>query len=147
MTDKLELLKSTLASMIEDDETIAFRSVVRRMTGIFNHATDITRNAERRAELEKAVQQQVKIRSAVTRKSKKSHTELERKIATKNIDVERLTREIDILVASHKTLILAVTQMGGFNTWCKFFADYEEATRLLIDLDALPAELMRPLPS
>ncbi len=124
--------------MIAENETITARAIVRRSGDVFKHATDITRNKARRTMVENALKKQETIRTAVDRSSKKSRTELERLIATKNIEIERLRADKELLIASHRAMILAVTEMGGFATWKRFFDQYQSTIDRLEKMKCLP---------
>jgi hypothetical protein len=138
MTDKNALLEEMLKAMIAENETITARAVVRRSEGVFKHATDITRNAVRRKMVEGSLKNQETIRAAVQRSSKKSRAELERQVATKNAENDLLKDDKELLVASHRAMILAVAEMGGFSTWKKFFLQYQSVIDSLEKMGALP---------
>jgi uncharacterized small protein (DUF1192 family) len=144
MTDKVAPLEEVLQAMLVDDEKITARAVIRRMSGILKHATDITRNEKRRALVAEYAGRQEKIRTAIEQSSKLSRTELERQISIKNAEIERLRSDKELLIASHRAMILSMTEMGGFGTWKKFFDKYQAAIDALDGMDALPrAEIMR----
>lgn len=138
MTNKLAHLEEVLEAMLVDDEKITARAVVRRMGGVFKHPTDITRNEQRKALVADYTNRQEKIRAAVERSSKLSRTELERQISLKNAEIERLRNERDLLIASHRAMILSTAEMGGFGTWKRFFDKYQAAIDALDRMDALP---------
>ena len=81
---------------------------------------------------------QSKIRTAVDKSSKLSSEELERQLAFKNAEIERLKGQNELLIASHKTMILAVTEMGGFPMWKRFFERYQTALDVLEGMGAIP---------
>jgi hypothetical protein len=138
MIEKNIHLEDLLEAMIADNETISARAIVRRSGDVFKHATDITRNETRRAMFEQAVKKQEAIRSAVERSSKKSRAELERLVATKNAEIERLQNENNLLIASHRAMILSVAEMGGFSTWKRFFERYQSVVDTLEGMGSLP---------
>lgn len=144
MTDKLAALEEALEAMLVDDEKITARAVIRRMGGgHLKHPTDITRNEKRRALVADYAQRQEKIRSAIERSSKRSRAELERQILLKNAEIERLRGEKELLIASHRAMILSTAEMGGFGTWKRFFEKYQAAIDALDDMGALPkAEIL-----
>ena len=57
-----------------------------------------------------------------------------------------LTRERDILIASHKAMMLAVGELGGMKAWRKFFEGYQEVVDEMQKLGAIPEADMRDLP-
>jgi hypothetical protein len=138
MNAKLLLLEETLEAMMADNEPITARGVVRRMIGVFKHATDITRTPERQALVLKYAQKQEQIRAAVERTTKKSRSELERLVAEKNAEISRLEDEIELLVASHRAMILGMAETGGFAKWKQFFVQYQTSIDALRDMGALP---------
>jgi hypothetical protein len=144
MTDKVVLLEEALEAMLVDDEKITARAVIRRMGGVLKHPTDITRNEKRKTLVADYADRQEKIRTAVERSSKLSRAELEHQISLKNADIDRLRSEKELLIASHRAMILSTAEMGGFGTWKKFFDKYQAAIDALDGMDALPrAEIVR----
>ncbi|MBB5051024.1 hypothetical protein HNQ36_000978 [Afipia massiliensis] len=144
MTDKIARLEEVLEAMLVDDEKITARAVIRRMSGVLKYPTDITRNEKRKALVADYAGRQDKIRSAVERSSKSSRVELERQISLKNSEIERLRGEKELLIASHRAMILSTAEMGGFGTWKRFFDKYQAAIDALDGMGALPrAEVVR----
>ncbi|MDX0409022.1 hypothetical protein GOL82_30250 [Sinorhizobium medicae] len=138
MIDKSQVLEDLLEAMIAEDEDITVRAVCRRSDGLFKHATDITRNETRRGTVEVAIKKQETIRTAVNRSGKKSRAELERLAATKNAEIELLQADKELLIASHRAMILSVAEMGGFATWKRFFERYQVAIDRLEAMGSLP---------
>lgn len=134
MIDKHKILEDLLETMIAKNEVITVRAVCRQSNGVFKHATDITRNGTRRGMVENAAKKQEIIQAAVNRSSKKSRMELERLVATKNSEIEQLRADKELLIASHRAMILSVAEMGGFPTWKRFFERYQ-ATIDRLDVD------------
>lgn len=138
MFDKAQVLEELLEAMIAENETITVRAVCRRSDGVFKHATDITRNTQRQAAVDAAIARQETIRTAVERSSKKSRGELERLVATKNDEIMQLQADKELLIASHRAMILAVAEMGGFATWRKFYDGYQAVIDRLEKMHAIP---------
>jgi hypothetical protein len=138
MSDKQLLLEEALEAMLADNEPITARGVIRRMSGVFKHATDITRNAPRRALVEKYAKKQELILAAVERTSKKSRSELERLVAEKRAEISRLESEKELLIASHRAMILGMAETGGFANWKRFFDQYQASIDALEHMGALP---------
>lgn len=126
MIDKSQVLEELLEAMIAEDEDITVRAVCRRSNGVFKHATDITRNEARHGMVKAAITKQEAIRTAVNRSSNKSRAELEKLVAAKNTEIAQLQADKELLIASHRSMILAVAEMGGFPTWKRFFERYQE---------------------
>lgn len=138
MIDKAQILEELLEAMIAEDEDITVRAVCRRSDGVFKHATDITRNDARNQIVKAAITKQDTIRAAVNRSSKKSRTELEKLVATKNAEIVQLQADKELLIASHRAMILAVAEMGGFPTWKRFFERYQSTIDQLEKMRSLP---------
>ncbi|WP_420963377.1 hypothetical protein [Brucella sp. IR073] len=147
MIEKNQILEQLLEAMIADNETVTARAVIRRSAGVFKHATDITRNGIRREMVEGYMRKQETIRTAVERSSRRSRTDLERLVATKNAEMEQLQADKQLLIASHRIMILAVAEMGGFPTWKRFFERYQETIDRLEKMNALPQADVVSLPS
>jgi len=138
MTNKKARLETILEAMLADDETITARAVVRRSGGVFKNASDITRNVGRRDKVKEYVDKQQAIRAAFERSSKKSRADLERLVASKNVEIERLMGERELLIASHRAMILAMAEMGGFPAWKRFFEKYQSTIDSLEEMGSLP---------
>jgi hypothetical protein len=147
MIDKSQVLEELLEAMIAEDEDITVRAVCRRSDGVFKHATDITRNETRNEKVKSAITKQEAIRAAVNRSSKKSSAELERLVAAKNAEIAQLQSDKELLITSHRSMILAVAEMGGFPTWRRFFERYQEVIDKLDDMRAIPTGEVVTLPS
>ncbi|MFA1623680.1 hypothetical protein ACDY96_12875 [Rhizobium mongolense] len=133
--------------MIAEDEDISARAVCRRSGGVFKHATDITRNEARNGVVQAAIEKQEMIRAAVNRSSKKSRAELEKLVAVKNAEIAQLQSDKELLIASHRSMILAVAEMGGFPTWRRFFERYQEVIDKLDGMGGIPTGEVVTLPT
>ncbi|MBX4937055.1 hypothetical protein HJA97_05785 [Rhizobium binae] len=138
MIDKSRLLEEILEAMVADDEDISVRAVCGRSDGVFRHATDITRIESRRGMVEAAIKKQKAVRSVVERSSKKSPAELERLAAMKTADIGQLQTDKELLIASHRAMILAIAETGGFPAWKRFFEGYQAAVDRLEKIGSLP---------
>ncbi len=137
--DKMAKLIAALDAMLQDDEDISARGVVRRLPDTFKHASDITRHAERRRALEAHQERQTALRSLMEKTNKQSKANLSQVIERKNREIEVLIRQRDILIASHKAMILAVSEMGGRKAWLRFFERYQACVEELEALGAMPS--------
>lgn len=135
--NKMSSLIAALDAMLEDDENISARGVVRRLPDVFKHASDITRHTERRQALETYQERQSALRSLMEKANKQSKTSLTQAIERKNREIEILTRQRDLLIASHKAMILAVSEMGGRKAWLRFFEQYQACVKELQSLGAM----------
>lgn len=147
MIDKTQILEELLEAMISENETITARAIVRRSDDVFKHATDITRSEIRRAMFESAVKKQQTIQIAIEKSSGKSRADLERLVASKNAEITQLKGEKELLIASHRGMILAVAEMGGFSTWKRFYEKYQSTLDTLEKMGGLPKADIVKLPS
>jgi hypothetical protein len=58
--------------------------------------------------------------------------------ARKDAEIAVLTRQRDILIASHKALILAVGELGGMRAWRRFFDQNQDVVDEMRKLGAMP---------
>ena len=135
----LALIEEKLEALLLDDENITARSVVRRMDGVLKHASDITRNADRRGLLERYQIKQADLRSVMERTGKASKRNTAIELAQKDARIEELSRDRDLLVASLRAAILAVGEMGGMGAWLRFYKAHEDALERLRTLGAMPS--------
>lgn len=145
MIDKNAHLEELLEAMIAENETITARAIVRRSGEVFKNATDITRNQDRRSKFETAQRRQETIRAAIDRSSKKSRAELERLVEVKNAEIDQLEADKQLLIASHRSMILAVAEMGGFSKWKRFFDGYQATIDKLDSMGGIPTGEVVPL--
>jgi hypothetical protein len=146
MIDKNAHLEELLEAMIAENETITARAIVRRSGDVFKNATDITRNADRRTKFEAAQRRQETIRAAIDRSSKKSRAELERLVEVKNAEIDELQGDRQLVIASHRMMILAVAETGGFSKWKRFFDGYQAVIDKLDSMGSLPTGEVISLP-
>lgn len=144
--DKMAKLIAALDAMLQDDEDISARGVVRRLPETFKHASDITRHAERRRELETHQERQTALRSLMEKANKQSKANLSQVIERKNREIEVLVRQRDLLIASHKAMILAVSEMGGRKAWLRFFERHHACVEELEALRAMPCASISAFP-
>jgi len=137
--NKMSSLIAELDAMLQDDENISARGVVRRLSDVFKHASDITRHTERRQTLEIYQERQTALRSLMEKANKQSKSNLTQAIERKNREIETLVRQRDLLIASHKAMILAVSEMGGRKAWFRFFERYQACVEELEALGAMPS--------
>lgn len=145
MIDKNAHLEELLEAMIAEDQTITARAIVRRSGDVFKNATDITRNVARRTKFENAKRKQETIRIAIGRSSGKSRAELEQLVKVKNAKIDELQGDRELVIASHRMMILAMAEMGGFSKWKRFFVGYQATVDKLESMDAIPSGEVVPL--
>lgn len=145
--DQCQLLGEILEAMLLDDVDITARGVTRRAGSPFRHASDITRVAERKRLLDSYRERQAKLRTVMERADKQSKTNLVSRIAKLEDDKSTAEAERDVLIASHKAMLLAVGEMGGMTAWKQFFTAWDATRASLGRMGALPPADVHPLPS
>lgn len=147
MTDRVEELGRILERMLTGNQPITARAIVRASDGLFRHASDVTRHPRRRKLLEEFAARQTLILRAIESSSRKSKSALEKVLARKQQQIDELIAQRDLLVASHRAAILAVTELGGYPTWKRFFDGYEGVITSLTEMGALPPKIDNNTPS
>lgn len=137
-------LETVLQRMLNDNVVITARSVIREQDCSFKHASDITRQPERKALLDQYQARQSELHALVEKTDKQSRTNLQARVARLTQENETLKAERDLLIASHKAMLLAVGEMGGMAAWRKFFPAWEETRQQLTALQALPSAKILP---
>ena len=144
---KARELETILQRMLNNNIAITARSVVREKDSPFKHASDITRQSERKALLNQYQARQSELRALVEKTDKQSRTNLQARVARLTQEIEILQAERDLLIASHKAMLFAVGEMGGMAAWRKFFPAWDETRQKLNQLQALPNAQVIPVPS
>ncbi len=120
--DSQELVR-ILEAMIEADETITARAVVRKHP-ILKHASSITRNPDRTSLLAKYQAQQKQFRAMRGQMPKRSRDQIAAQIAQKDARIAELERQIEILRISHLAMIRTVGELGGISKLLKLYEGY-----------------------
>jgi hypothetical protein len=144
---KDQRLDEILQRVLNDNIDISARSVIREADSPFKHASDVTRQPKRKALLDRYQTRQLELRDLIEKTDKQSRTHLQAKVARLTQENEVLKGERDLLVASHKAMLLAVGEMGGITAWRKFFPAWEETREQLKQLQALPNAEVYSTPS
>ncbi|MDF3865378.1 hypothetical protein P3W53_12935 [Pseudomonas denitrificans (nom. rej.)] len=139
---KAREFETILQRMLNNNVTITARSVIREHDSPFKHASDITRQPERKALLEQYQAHQSELRALVEKTDTQSRTNLQARVARLTQENEVLKAERDLLIASHKAMLLAVGEMGGMSAWRKFFPAWEDTRHKLSQLQALPSAVI-----
>lgn len=134
----LHILEKVLARMLEENEAITARSVVRDSDSPFKHASDITRQPTRRELLEKYQSKQHELRALIEKTDSQSRTNLQLKVARLAQENETLMAQRTLLIASHKAMLLAMGELGGMAAWQRLFLKWDTVQEQLKELDALP---------
>ncbi|SFU20319.1 hypothetical protein [Pseudomonas marincola] len=137
-------LEAILKRMLNNNVVITARSVIREQDCPFKHASDITRQPARKALLDQYQARQSELHALVEKTDKQSRTNLQARVARLTQENETLKAERDLLIASHKAMLLAVGEMGGMAAWRKFFPAWEETRQQLSALQALPSAKILP---
>ncbi|MCU1742005.1 hypothetical protein NTD90_32110 [Pseudomonas sp. 20S_6.2_Bac1] len=112
---------SVLESMLENDERITAGAV-----------STLTRDTFRRDLIAHYQQMQMARNQWVERAKKNSQKRLIASLAMKDERIEDLERQVALLTASHKAIILAVGELGGLRAWQRFFSHYDEHTLMVL---------------
>lgn len=141
----LEIFKEVLEAMLSDNANITATAAAHHPSSPYKHASDITRNPGRAALLKQYAERQAELRRLLERTNKQSRTNLTVKIADLEYKVAQLQAQRDLLIASHRSMILAVGEMGGMAAWRRFFEPWQEAINSLKAMGAMPNADVLPL--
>lgn len=142
---KTQELETILQRMLNENTAISARSVVREQDCPFKHASDITRQPGRKELLTQYQSRQAELRALIEKTDDQSRTNLQARVARLTRENEALKAERDLLIASHKAMLLAVGELGGMAAWRKFFPAWEETRKTLSQLQALPNAQVVPV--
>lgn len=137
-SDKLAALSVILEKMIVADEDVTARNVARASAGDFKHASDITRQPDRRALLAEAQSRQASLRKAAAKLGKSSPVDLAARLEAAQREIAQLKAEKTLLISAVRAAILSIGRLGGMRAWREYFPAYSEAFEELRRLDALP---------
>jgi hypothetical protein len=113
---------------------------------MFRHASDLTRNPERRALLSTYQDQQVRLRRVATKIAKTSKSDVAKRLVAAEQEIIRLRSQRELLVVAVRAIIHAVGEQGGMRAWRNFFPAYSAAFEGLVALGAAPAADVLPGP-
>lgn len=142
----LDQLEVILTRMLSNNTNITARSLIRETDCELKHASDVTRQSKRRLLLEQYQMRQQELRAMVEKTNSQSRTNLSRRLALLQQENEKLKSERNLLIASHKAMLLAVGEMGGIAAWRRFYPKWEEVREQLLELQALPSAMLLPVP-
>lgn len=131
--EDLTILREILAKMLEAGISITARAVVRDSQSPYRHASDITRQPMRNALLLEFQSRQIEVRRIAEKTGKTSKTTLQAKIEKLQHENERLKKEKEILIASHRAMLLAVAECGGMSAWRKLFPGWDETIKSMAE--------------
>lgn len=148
ISDDANRLAAVLEEMLASNITITARAVTRQLASPFKNASDITRQASRHALLKQFQDRQKMVRDLAEDVDKESVTNLRLKVARLEEACASLRQSRDLLIASHKAMLLSVGEIGGMRAWAKFFPQWDQVRHSLHEMDALPStrvEILRGL--
>jgi len=128
-----EQLPLVIEELLMSNEDITARSVAKRI-GVA--PSTITRNEDRAQAVTKGAENQSTFRALVEKAGKQSREELIRELAERERQLTECKRQVQILIASHKAMILAVGEVGGIAGWARFFSKYQDIRDELRNLGA-----------
>jgi hypothetical protein len=140
-----EVFREVLEAMLCENANITATAAAHHPSSPYKHASDITRNPGRAALLKEYVERQDELRRLLERSNKQSKTNLTNKVADLEYKNAQLQAQRDLLIASHRSMILAVGEMGGMAAWRRFFEPWQEAMNSLKAMGAMPNADVLPL--
>lgn len=141
----IEALEKLLSKMLSEDRKITARSVAREEESPFKHASDLTRQPARRAILGHFQAKQRELRLLMEKSDPCSRTNLQAQVSRLTQENATLKAERDLLIASHKAMLLAVGELGGIKAWQRMFPAWEATQGELRKVGALPSAKVLPL--
>lgn len=132
---RCERLIIAIDEMLERDETISLRSIMRQMPNDFSYPNAITRDCDLKKIYLRGREDQERIRTAA-RSFHGSRSALEAQNLRQTDRIKELEKQVQILVASHRALYSAVGELGGFAAWLRFFDRHQDALATLSQLSA-----------
>jgi hypothetical protein len=126
-----------LEAMLEVDETITARAVVRKHSWI-GHASSITRHPSRSSILKEFQTKQQQYRAWQTRAPKRSRDNLATLLAQRDLRIAELERQISALQTSHLAMIRTVGELGGMSKLLKLYSTYSGVQKELVALSVVP---------
>ncbi len=130
-------LLSVLRDMVDCNEDISMRAVVRRMSTL-SQATALTRDRWRSDLVHAWQKEQQRLRSLTGRWDHTSKEALALRAETDRARISALETEAAILRAGLVALIRAVGEQGAFRRWRSFFDGYEQTFAVLKECGVLP---------
>jgi hypothetical protein len=137
-------IRSACDQMLEANEKLTARAVARR-AGI-GAASSITRDPVRRAMLEGFQREQDKRNDWVKRAKKQSLAKTENQLNRQAITISQFEQLLQLLVASHKAVLMGIDAVGGTREWLRFFRSYRDGilVEALRVVGAIPEPLSLP---
>lgn len=124
-------LVRVLEAMLDSGEKITAHAIVRKIENL-GAVSSLTRDTYRSGLIAQYQQLQVVRNQWVERAKKNSQQHLITTLAMKDERIADLERQVALLTASHKAIILAVGELGGLRAWQRFFPHYDEHTLVVL---------------
>lgn len=119
--DKIAALTRVLEKHLADNTTISYNSVQRASDGVFKSVSDLTRIPSRRTLIERYQEKQAEVRKVAEALDVRSLEASKARNAKNEIEIASLKEQRILLIASHRAAIMALTTLGGFKAWERFF--------------------------
>lgn len=138
--EKQSCLKAILDELVMTGVKVSAREVVRHPKSPFKNASDITRNSSRASLLKDAKDRQGVLLGMLEKANKQSKTRLIERISQLANENEQLRKDRELLIASHKALLLSIGQLGGMSAWKAYFDKWSSAVSHLEVIGAIHDE-------
>lgn len=138
-----ELLVVVLETMLAADRTISQRAAAAEHPD-FKNASDINRNARRKAMVDEYERRQKTLRSLTAKVAKTGTTAAAEKIQNLESRVKVLEENERARVVGHLALIQSVAEMGGTAKLKRFYKQYAEVRDRLSRERSVPSEVLDP---
>ncbi|RDI57232.1 HTH domain-containing protein [Microvirga subterranea] len=130
-----EQLPYIIKELLLSNENVTARAIAKR---IGCSTSTITRNKDRTKKVSDGAVRQTQFRLHLEAASKQSMADLARKLEATEHQLAERKRQVQILLASHKAMLLAIGEAGGVAGWARFFSQYQSIRDELGRLGAIP---------
>lgn len=121
-----------LAALLDENIDITPASLAYRLGA---QRSTVTRSEERLKAVDEAATEQKRLRNVVA-DNKSSAETLIAKLAQRDAAIASLERRVEILIASHRAMLMAVGEVGGIAAWRKFFSNWDGVRKELEEMCA-----------
>ena len=132
-------MEEILQTMLEADEEISARGVVRRHSHL-KAASSITRSTERMEILGRYKARQEEFRNWQRRLARKQNGVSALTLADKDLHIAALENQVSLLVHSHVTMLRVIGELGGMAKWSQFYESFKSVRDQLTELGAMPKD-------
>ncbi|MCK5644988.1 MAG: hypothetical protein KAJ19_29580, partial [Gammaproteobacteria bacterium] len=134
-------MKVVCEEMINEDVTLTLRAVSRRLV---ISASVLSRDETRQSILSDAQNKQQRLRAWHKKLPKQSRAADAKALAAKDTKITELEGQKQLLIASHKAMIMAIGEVGGMRAWKRFFDEYQHVLEELNVMGAIPSADIKP---